>query len=84
MTQSSGQTHRASNPERGAIYQVGPPVPVPVWGHRAASRSAQPSQSSQPHVSDKSKYDLCLTILETSKDQDLLAVAKAKLLAYLE
>ena len=58
------------------IYEVGAPVPVPSWGWGAPSPSSAES--------DKAKYEVCLAVLETSDDPELVAAAKARLLAYLE
>ena len=58
------------------IYEVGAPVPVPSWGWGAPSPSSAES--------DKTKYEVCLAVLETSDDPELVAAAKARLLAYLE
>ena len=58
------------------IYEVGAPVPVPSWGW-----GASPASSAE---SDKAKHEVCLAVLENSDDPELVAAAKARLLAYLE
>ena len=59
-----------------AHAEVGAPVPVPSWGW-----GASPASSAE---SDKAKHEVCLAVLENSDDPELVAAAKARLLAYLE
>ena len=58
------------------IYEVGPAVPVPVWGHGGYAQTVSSETSA--------KYELCLNIIETSDDEELKNAAKAKLLAFLD
>ena len=60
------------------IYEVGAPLPVPSWGWNA------PAASERSREADTAKYQMCLAVLESSDDPDLVAAAKAKLLSYLE
>jgi hypothetical protein len=49
---------------------------VPSWGW-----GSSPASSAE---SDKAKHEVCLAVLENSDDPELVAAAKARLLAYLE
>ena len=72
---SQGQTRGVAG-TGSPIYEVGAPAPVPSWGWGSSSPASAES--------DKNKYEVCLAVLENSDDPELVAAAKARLLAYLE